>query len=176
MYTYGESSSDRCASKATYARPSANRDASIVATQSGFLRPTFSAMLVHSLPPLRVIHRLPSSVPAHRTSGFRGDSASAVALPCLVRVMSGEMIFGSSPFFTDLNTKLPPQYQICELWAERMCGVFQLKRYRGRSPGAAGGASSASAAGGAPPPRPNPPGLIDARSPVRRLYRTMPPF
>src|SRR5215831_109069 len=63
----------------------------------------------HSWPPSRVIHRLPSSLPTQSTSALRGDSASALALPRLVRVISGEITFSSSPCFSERKTKLPAQ-------------------------------------------------------------------
>jgi hypothetical protein len=81
----------------------------MVATQRGPGRPTLSATLVHLTPPSRVTHRLPSSVPAQSTSGLRGDSARAVAEPRRVRVISGEMTFGSSPRLTERKTKLPAE-------------------------------------------------------------------
>src|SRR5437762_1928638 len=79
--------------------------------------------LVHFRPPSRVTHKAPSSVPTQSTSGFRGDSASAVALPRFVRVISGEIDFRSSPCLTERNTWLAPTYMIRELWADRMNGV-----------------------------------------------------
>src|SRR5207237_2299679 len=100
-WRYGWSSSDRWASKQTYARPSTNRDASIVATHRGPGRPTFSVTLVQSLPPLRVTHRKPSSVPAQSTSALRGDSERAVALPRFVRVISGEIGCRLSPLYSE---------------------------------------------------------------------------
>src|SRR5437899_1942489 len=96
-YRYGLSSSERCASKQTYARPSTNRDASIVATHRGPGSPTFSVTFVQSLPPLRVTHNAPSSLPAQSTSALRGDSESAVALPRFVLVISGEIGCRLSP-------------------------------------------------------------------------------
>ena len=64
--------------------------------------------LVHFWPPSRVTQRAPSSLPTQRTSGLRGDSASAVALPRFVRVISGEMDLRSSPCLTERKTCSAP--------------------------------------------------------------------
>src|SRR5579871_4683991 len=100
----------------------------MVETQRPAGSPTLSATFVQILPPSRVTQRLPSSVPTQSVSGLRGDSASAVALPRLVRVISGEMIRRSSPRLTDRQTYSPPTYSMLGLWLDRMNGVFQLKR------------------------------------------------
>ena len=65
--------------------------------------------LVQLAPASLVTHRWPSSVPAHSTSGVRGDSPSAVMLPFGERVMSGEIGLRSSPFLTLRYTNWPPQ-------------------------------------------------------------------
>ena len=54
--------------------------------------------------PSRVNQTAPSSEPTQSTSGFMGDSLRAVALPCLVRVISGEMMRKSSPCLTERKT------------------------------------------------------------------------
>ena len=61
-------------------------------------------MFVHLLPPSRVTHKAPSSVPAYSTSGFLGDSANAVAEPTWVKVISGEIGRKSSPCLMERKT------------------------------------------------------------------------
>ena len=80
----------------------------MVATQRGPGRPTLSSTRFHSWPPSRLTWTAPSSVPTQSTSGFRGDSASAVAEPRFVRVISGEIGFNSSPCLSERNTMSPP--------------------------------------------------------------------
>ena len=52
----------------------------------------------------RVSQTAPSSEPTQSTSAFLGDSLRQVALPCLVRVISGEMMRRSSPCLTERKT------------------------------------------------------------------------
>src|SRR5262245_31299460 len=125
----------------------------MVATQKGFGRPTLLVTFFQLAPPSRVTHSWPSSVPAHTTSGLRGHSDRAVALP--LRVISGEIALKSSPRFTERNTKLPAQYTVVGLCRDTMIGVFQLKR------------------SGCCPARTR--GLMKAASPVLMLRRTMLP-
>src|SRR5919202_5358 len=100
----------------------------------------------HVPPSLRVIQTLPSSVPAKRSPGRIGDSASAVIVPyvsapvaslvmppvvsMLKRILrrsrldrSGEIGYRLSPRIVDLSTRFPPMYSVDGECAERKNGV-----------------------------------------------------
>jgi len=74
-------------------------DADDVASELGL-----SLKFFHSCPPLRVTHNAPSSVPTYNTFASRGDSASAVAEPRLVKVISGGMGDRLLPRSSERNT------------------------------------------------------------------------
>ena len=144
----------------------------MVATQYGFLSTSFSVMLVQSLPPFLVIHRKPSSVPAQRTSGLRGDSASAVALPCLVRVISGEMISAIVALLDRLEHVVAAAVEDVRVRRGkdvRRVPVEAITR-RALSPTCAAATTAPRRRGRQRQPlAASRAGLIEARSPVRRL-------
>src|SRR5262245_47052967 len=74
----------------TYAVPASTADAEIDEIHEKRGAPAmFGAVLVQLAPPLRVICRLPSSVPAQTTVGSRGLSAIARSVQCVsARVLS----------------------------------------------------------------------------------------
>ena len=56
-----------------------------------------------------VTQTLPSSVPAHSTSAFRGLSAMAEIVPFLEAVRSGLIAFRLSPLLTERKTYCAPE-------------------------------------------------------------------
>src|SRR6516165_2825773 len=82
-------------SRVAYAVPSAKRPASTQETHGALPAPlTLDAVLVHVLPPSRVICRLPSSVPTQMSLPLRGDSE-----------MEYTVVFISA---AELSTVMPP--------------------------------------------------------------------
>ena len=131
--TYGLSSSDRWASKHDVAPApwrTATRSMRRHPPRPG--QPRGLELLGHVRPrscrrPC-VTHRQPSSVPAQSTSGFRGDSASAVPLPCLVRVISGEIGLQVVALLDRPEHVLAGRVEDARVVVDRMNGVFQLNR------------------------------------------------
>ncbi len=71
---------------------------------SGGVGTRWPKRLTHVCPPSLVFQRAPSVVPTYSTPSSTGDSASALAVPSSVRVMSGEMAFRLSPLKGERNT------------------------------------------------------------------------
>src|SRR5262249_11875644 len=139
---YGARSSERWPSIDKYAVPRSSGEASIELTERPAGTPyRLPVRTCQVWPASGDVHTLPSSVPAHSTPAFTGDSASATIVQCCsapeppVAIFFGSSVVRSgltrsqrSPWSYRRNTDWPPIHSTDGSCGERRNGVFQLKR------------------------------------------------